>query len=112
MQTFIAQFVDRVLQRTGVHCVIYTSPNFWRSNVGDTAAFAQNGYNVLWVAHWTTASAPSMPASNWGGFGWTVWQYSDTGSVPGITKAVDRDRLNGTDLCADPHSLRSVGLRS
>jgi lysozyme len=98
MQTFIAQFLDRVLQRTGIHAVIYTSPNFWRKNVGDTAVFAQNGYNLLWVAHWTTASAPSMPASNWGGFGWTVWQYTDKGTVPGITKVVDRDRLAGTDL--------------
>ena len=28
--------------------------------------------------------------------GWTMWQYADNGSVPGISGAVDLDRFNGT----------------
>jgi GH25 family lysozyme M1 (1,4-beta-N-acetylmuramidase) len=32
----------------------------------------------------------------WGSGVWTVWQYSWTGSVPGVTGAVDLDVFNGT----------------
>ena len=97
MQAWVAQFLDRVFQRTGVRTVIYTSPSFWKTNLGDTTAIALSGYSVLWVAHWTTATSPTVPASNWGGFGWTVWQWTDRarGRHP---VAVDRDRLNGTDI--------------
>ena len=60
--------------------------------------FAQNGYSVLWIAHWTTASSPSTPAENWGGKGWTFWQYTSDGTVPGISGRVDLDRYKGTDF--------------
>jgi GH25 family lysozyme M1 (1,4-beta-N-acetylmuramidase) len=98
LQVWVAEFLDRIYVRTGVRAAIYTSPSFWRTNLSDNSMIAQNGYSVLWVAHWTTASSPSMPALNWGGYGWTVWQYTDRGTVPGITGAVDLDRLNGTDF--------------
>jgi GH25 family lysozyme M1 (1,4-beta-N-acetylmuramidase) len=100
MQAWVAAFLNRVYQRTAIHCVIYTSPNFWRENLGDTSQFAASGSSLLWVAHWTTAAAPSVPASNWGGAGWAVWQYSDKGIVPGISTPTDLDRLNGTNLSA------------
>ena len=67
--------------------------------MGRTAWFANNGYR-LWVAHWTTADSPRMPAANWGGHGWTIWQYSSRGSVDGINGFVDLDRYAGTDLGA------------
>ena len=38
-----------------------------------------------------------MPALNWGGLGWTFWQWTDCSNVPGIAHCVDGDRLNGTD---------------
>ncbi len=84
--------------RTGIKAMIYTSPSFWRTYLGDTRWFADNGYKTLWVAHWTTASSPSVPASNWGGRGWTFWQYTSDGTVPGIDGRVDLNRYNGTDL--------------
>jgi hypothetical protein len=77
--------------------MIYTSPNFWKNSLGNTTMFADQGYGVLWVAHWFVTS-PTVPASNWGGHGWTFWQYDDCGSVPGIAGCVDLDRYNGTDL--------------
>jgi hypothetical protein len=52
----------------------------------------------MWVAHWATGPAPIVPAENWGGSGWTFWQYSSSGAVPGITGRVDLDRFNGLDL--------------
>jgi GH25 family lysozyme M1 (1,4-beta-N-acetylmuramidase) len=53
---------------------------------------------VLWIAHWTTATTPSVPAGGWSGSGWTFWQYTSSGSVAGITGRVDLDRFNGTSL--------------
>jgi hypothetical protein len=59
--------------------------------------FADQGIAVLWVAHWDTVT-PTLPANNWGGQGWTFWQYSDCGRVAGITGCVDLDRYIGADL--------------
>ena len=79
--------------------MIYTTASFWKSNLGNTDWFATNGYR-LWVAHWTSDPQPRVPASNWGGQGWTVWQYDNCGAIDGITGCVDSDRLNGTNLAA------------
>jgi GH25 family lysozyme M1 (1,4-beta-N-acetylmuramidase) len=97
LQTWVGSFLARVYATTGARPMIYTSPSFWKTYMGDTRTFADAGYTVLWVAHWFTA-APTVPASSWGGRGWTFWQYSDCGSVPGIGGCVDLDRFNGLDL--------------
>lgn len=98
LTAWVQAWLGEVYAKTGTRAMIYTSPSFWRTYLGDTAWFAQNGYSVLWVAHWTTASSPSVPASNWGGHSWTFWQYADNGTVPGIGGGVDLDRYNGADL--------------
>ena len=98
LQTWVKAFVQRIHDRTGVRAVIYVSPAFWSGKMGNSNWFAKNGYDVLWIAHWTTAKSPSVPAENWGGESWTFWQYTSDGSVPGISGRVDLDRYNGTDL--------------
>ncbi len=98
MQTWVSTWLQRVSSVLGVKPMIYTSPNFWKTYLGDTQQFAQAGYKVLWIAHWTSASQPTVPAGNWGGNGWTFWQYTSDGTVPGITGRVDLDRYNGTTL--------------
>jgi lysozyme len=90
-------WLRRVESHLGVKPMIYTSPSFWRERMGNTTWFANNGYRALWIAHWRVAS-PSVPAANWGGHGWTVWQVSDCGSVPGITGCVDVDLYKGLDI--------------
>lgn len=97
LTNWVAAWLDEVYQLTGVKAMIYVSPSFWKSYLGDTRQFADAGYNVLWVAHWGVSS-PSVPASNWGGKGWTFWQYTSDGSVPGISGRVDLNYYNGTDL--------------
>ena len=97
LQNWVSAWLGRVYARTGVRPMIYTSPAFWKKYLADTRTFADQGYTVLWVAHWFV-SAPTTPASNWGGRGWTFWQYHNCGSVPGIGGCVDLDRYNGTDL--------------
>ncbi len=98
LQNWALAFLNRVYERTGVKGAIYVSPSFWRNEVGDSTILADNGYKVLWVAHWTTASSPSLPAGNWGGNSWTFWQYTSSGSVDGISGRVDLNRYNGTGL--------------
>jgi GH25 family lysozyme M1 (1,4-beta-N-acetylmuramidase) len=95
-QAWLAQ----VSAATGVRPIIYTTPNFWATSMADTDWFARNGYSVLWIANWTTALQPTVPAGFWGGNGWTFWQHSSAGVVPGITGAVDLDRFNGSSLPA------------
>jgi GH25 family lysozyme M1 (1,4-beta-N-acetylmuramidase) len=34
-----------------------------------------------------------VPANNWAGRGYSVWQFTSSGRVPGISGRVDRDRL-------------------
>lgn len=97
LQAWTKQFVGRVYARTGAKPMIYTSASFWSTYMGNTTWFAANGYKVLWVARWNVSS-PSVPATNWGGASWTFWQYSDCGSVAGISGCTDLDRFKGTDF--------------
>jgi GH25 family lysozyme M1 (1,4-beta-N-acetylmuramidase) len=98
LQAWVAAYLDRVYQLTGVRGVIYVSPSFWTNYMGDATWFATNGYRVLWIAHWTTSAEPIVPAGGWGGNGWTFWQYTSDGTVPGITGRVDLNRYKGTDF--------------
>ena len=93
-QTWLSQ----VSAATGVRPIIYTTPKFWSTSMADTDWFARNGYAVLWIANWTIASQPAVPASDWAANGWSFWQHSSTGTVPGISGAVDLDRFNGSSL--------------
>ena len=95
---WVQEYLGRIYQRLGVRAVIYCSPSFWQTYMSDTTWFAQNGYQVLWIAHWTTATTPWVPAGGWGGYGWTFWQYTSSGTVSGISGRVDLDRFNGTSL--------------
>jgi len=97
MRDWVRAWVRRVYTRTGVRAMIYSSPSFWRTSLGDTTWFADHGY-PLWIADWRGRSAPEVPAANWGGRGWTYWQWTSTGTVSGITTNVDRDRFNGSSL--------------
>ena len=93
---WVRTWLARVYSRTGVRAMIYSSPHFWRTYLGDTTWFADHGY-PLWIAHWRVPS-PMVPAAGWGGHGWTYWQWTSTGRVSGIGPNVDRDRFNGTGL--------------
>jgi GH25 family lysozyme M1 (1,4-beta-N-acetylmuramidase) len=89
-------WLDEVFARTGINAAVYVSPSFWKTALGDTTTVAGDGH-PLWIAHWTKNAAPTVPALNWGGFGWTFWQWTDCSLVPGIAHCADGDRLNGTD---------------
>lgn len=90
-------WLRRVEARVGVKPMIYTSPSFWASNLGNTRAAARQGYEVLWVAHWRT-QRPWVPARRWNGNGWTLWQWTDCGHVRGVRTCVDRNYFGGDRL--------------
>ena len=107
LQNWVAAWLTEVTARTGVKPMIYTSPAFWQKYMGDSSALADAGYKTLWVAHWNVTT-PWVPANNWGGHGWTFWQYSNCGTVPGISGCVDLDRYNGADLAPAAYSIFSL----
>ncbi|MFI6345561.1 GH25 family lysozyme [Streptomyces sp. NPDC050560] len=91
MRTWISDFYNTYKSRTSRDIVIYTSPSWWSSCTGSWSGMSAK--SPLWDAHWTTAANPTVPA----GFPfWTVWQYTSTGSVSGVSGNVDRDKFNGT----------------
>lgn len=94
--TWVKTWLRTVEARLGVKPMIYTSPSFWKDRMGNTRWFANNGYR-LWIAHWY-ASSPRVPADNWGGRGYTLWQLTDCASVKGISGCVDGNLYRGTDL--------------
>ena len=89
LSTWTTQFLTETSRLTGRTPIIYTYPNFWRTAMAGTRAFT--GY-PLWIASYTSASTPLMPA--WSK--WTFWQYSSTSTVAGIAGKADMNRFNGT----------------
>jgi GH25 family lysozyme M1 (1,4-beta-N-acetylmuramidase) len=85
----VRTWVDRVKAAKGVDPIVYTGKYFWRDQVGGPTSFANN---ALWIAQYTTL-CPDL-TSPWNT--WAFWQYSETGSVPGISGGIDMDRFNGT----------------
>ena len=84
--TNLAVTVNTIESAVGVVPAIYASPKWWDQNVASSAFTG----DPLWVACWC-GSTPSLPASGWGGNGYQVWQYTSSGTVPGISGAVDLD---------------------
>jgi GH25 family lysozyme M1 (1,4-beta-N-acetylmuramidase) len=90
LRTWIRVWVKKVNKRLGRKPMIYTNASSWAAT-GNTLEFAKAKY-PLWVAEWGV-SRPSVPAANWAGNGYSVWQYSSSGTVAGISGKVDQDRL-------------------
>jgi GH25 family lysozyme M1 (1,4-beta-N-acetylmuramidase) len=88
MVTWISQFLTEIKSKLGTSKVpmIYTTANWWNTCTGSSTAFS--GY-PLWLAAYQVTN-PALPV------GWnnpTMWQYSDTGTVSGISGSVDLDEL-------------------
>lgn len=90
-------WLTRVEARLGVRPVLYTSPGFVASELTGGKRIARDLAPHLWVAHWRT-DAPALPAGDWAGRGWSFWQWTDRGTVPGIEGPVDRNVYSGAPL--------------
>ena len=90
LRTWVTNFLTTTKSLTGRTPILYFSPGFWSAHMGSSTGFTQY---PLWIAHYTTASAPTIPA---GWSRWTFWQYTSSGTVAGIAGNVDRNKFNGT----------------
>jgi GH25 family lysozyme M1 (1,4-beta-N-acetylmuramidase) len=84
----IHTWLDHVAAAIGRRPIIYTGFYFWRDSVGG----ADDTASPLWHAQYTSAACPTI-ADPW--TDWAIWQYTSTGSIPGISGNVDLDRFNG-----------------
>jgi GH25 family lysozyme M1 (1,4-beta-N-acetylmuramidase) len=100
------RWLTHVRERTGLRAMIYSGNYFWSHYMGNTSWFGRHGY-PHWVAHWYVRR-PDVPGRSWGGRGWTFWQWSATGRVPGIRGPVDLDWFGGRDIAAGTIASLSV----
>ena len=97
MRAWLAAFVAEARTLTGQYPVIYTTADWWDTCTGRSAGF---GADPMWIAAYGFSSPPMPP----GWKTWTFWQYSSSGTVPGVATA------GGTDV--DTFSPAMVGLIS
>lgn len=90
MRSWIQSFLNRYRVRTTRHAVIYTTTSWWVTCTGNWSGPWNT--SPLWIARW--ASSPGGLPS--GAPFWSFWQYTSTGSVPGISGNVDRNYWNGS----------------
>jgi lysozyme len=84
-------WLDAVASATGTLPILYTSVNVL-SNFDDTQSLA--GHAQLWVAS-RGVTCPDLPAPF---TAWSFWQYSLTGTAPGLPNSdgmADLDQFNG-----------------
>lgn len=87
-------WIGVVQKATGRAPVVYGGESLLFGDVG-TAVTSALSACPLWIAQYTSAASPSnIPASVWNT--WTLWQYTASGNVAGVTGDVDRSRFNGT----------------
>ena len=90
LRAWLRAWLKRVRKHLHSKPIIYTNATSW-AYTGGTLEFGRKKHQ-LWVANWGVSS-PAVPAGNWAGRGWSVWQYSSDGAVPGISGRVDLNRL-------------------
>ena len=93
MVAWITAFINEMKKDSGKTPIIYTTTSWWNSCTGDSSAFKAD---PLWIASYGV-SVPSIPSA-WSNL--TFWQYSESGTVPGIGGAVDLDSLGPTQASA------------
>jgi GH25 family lysozyme M1 (1,4-beta-N-acetylmuramidase) len=84
----VTQWVNHVKQKTGRDPLVYTGKYFWDGNVKSSA----QANLPLVHAQYCTNCCPKI-STYWKK--WTIWQFSSTGSVPGIGGNCDLDLYDG-----------------
>jgi lysozyme len=80
-------FLEMVEAAYGQAPILYSSVEFWTDN----RMWLIPGRHEYWLR-----STAVHPAEAYGGQGWTFWQYSGTGLVPGIAGEVDLNAFHGS----------------
>lgn len=72
-------------------CEFNSSVSGWFADIAD-----YNGESAETGTPWSTCTSCEV----WGSGVWSAWQYTDTGSVSGVSGNVDRDVFNGASVTA------------
>lgn len=83
-------FVSRMEELTGLKTMIYTYPNFWKDQMGNTHDFNDL---PLWIANYNDVDEPDNIPGGWDD--WLFWQYTYQGDQDGIYGEVDENAFNG-----------------
>ncbi|WP_421897034.1 glycoside hydrolase family 25 protein [Marinoscillum sp.] len=85
----ISIWIRTVKSAIGRYPIIYTDRAFWNKAIGQDFS-----YCPLWLAEWEDAHAPYLP-NGWKD--WAFWQFSESGSVEGVSveTKVDLSHFNG-----------------
>jgi GH25 family lysozyme M1 (1,4-beta-N-acetylmuramidase) len=92
MVSWIQDFSNTIIARTGKFPAIYSTTNWWSQCTGNSAAFYANPLFIARYPNSISDGPGTLPAS-WSSY--MMWQYADSGIFPG-----DQDVFNGsyTDL--------------
>jgi lysozyme len=83
----VQEWLSAVQQALGVTPLLYTDRTFW-----NTLGAKGFGDYPLWVAEYGV-TLPVLPA---GWTSWAFWQFSEAGTVPGVTGSTDLDLFQGS----------------
>jgi lysozyme len=83
-------WVQAVKEELGLDPILYLSAYFPDDVLGNDGRL--DDY-PLWVAHYSRGTRPRVPKP-WQFY--TFWQYTDEGSVAGVSGPVDMNRFNGS----------------
>jgi lysozyme len=87
--------LEKLESALGIKPIIYTGPSFWQELMDNTEALVEY---PLWIANYVADyqnKEPIVPANNWGGKGYTMWQFTEKGTVLGVRGVVDRNIFKG-----------------
>lgn len=90
-------WLGEVERLTGRRPMIYTGRWYWSGYLGSSLGL--NDYR-LWLSDYNGKAAPTATIPGWN---WTIWQYTSSGSVPGIVGRVDMNRY-----CCTAANLRDL----
>ena len=89
LATWTRTWLSEVKRLTGKAPMVYTGYNFWREKVGNRSDIGAD-YRLLLASYPSNPnSATFRPLVPTGWANWTFWQYTSTGSVPGIQGSTD-----------------------
>jgi GH25 family lysozyme M1 (1,4-beta-N-acetylmuramidase) len=90
---WVREWLERVRSLTGQRPIVYSGYYFWQHTMGGDTSLANAGY-PLWMARYQAAVPEPLPG---GWRTWSFWQWTSSGSVPGIASATDLDVFQGDE---------------
>jgi lysozyme len=79
--------------RPDLQITIYSGHSI-KAALGENLRYDALDNTSLWIAQYTSASSPTWPKQQWKT--WSLWQWTDGETVPGISAPVDGNKWNGS----------------